>query len=259
MSAEPPGAEQPAFQRLQYAFTRHLRDPGTHPAPPGIEDRRLQIYRDLLYRNVERFVASNFPVLRRITPDARWHAMVRDYFARHVARTPLFPKMAQEFLRYLESERGDAGDPDFIAELAHYEWVEGALAIDARELDFTGVDEEGDWLAGVPVPSPLAWLLRYGYPVHRIGPQFQPAAPPEEPTYLVVYRDRRDEVGFMQLNAVSARLVGLIGEATGRTTRALLEQIAGELRHREPQAVIDGGLDILRRLKAKDVVLGVRA
>ena len=60
----------PDFQKLQYAFAAHLRDPAAHPAPAGIEDRRLQIYRELFYNNVEGLLASNFPVIRRVLGDA---------------------------------------------------------------------------------------------------------------------------------------------------------------------------------------------
>ena len=62
-----------AFQRVQYRFAAHLRDPKRNPAPRGIEPRRMKIYRELFYNNVEGFLANAFPVLRRITPDARWH------------------------------------------------------------------------------------------------------------------------------------------------------------------------------------------
>ena len=122
------------FQRLQYRFAAHLRDPRRHPAPRGIEARRMKIYRELFFNNVESFLATAFPVLRRITPEARWNAMARDFFARHESHQPLFRGIAAEFLRYLERERGRVkGDPPFLRELAHYEWVELALAVsDAR-------------------------------------------------------------------------------------------------------------------------------
>ncbi len=146
-----------SFTDLQYAFTRHIRDPQHAPAPEGIEDRRMAIYRDLLYRNVESFMANSFPVLRKIMADAAWHALIRDYFHTHQARTPLFPKMPYEFLQYLESGRGAlAGDFPFLYELAHYEWVELALAMDMRDIDMTHVDPHGDLLAGIPVLSELA-------------------------------------------------------------------------------------------------------
>ncbi len=249
---------RPEFVRLQYEFTKHIRDPELNPAPTGIEDRRLKIYRELLYNNIERFISNNFPVLRKITPDHEWHAMVRDYFAHHESHTPLFPKLPQEFLRYVETERADDGDPPFLAELAHYEWVESGLRFDTREISYRGIDRNGDLLARIPVVSPLAWSLTYRFPVHRIGPEFLPAEPPETPTYLVVYRDSEDEVGFMELNPVSARLIDLIRDDSGRTGQELLYTIANELEHHEPQRVIDGGTEILRHLKEREVVLGAK-
>ena len=248
----------PDFIRIQYEFTRHVRDPENHPAPCDIEDRRMRIYRELVYNNVESFIANNFPVLRKITRDERWHAMVRHYFSSHQAHTPLFPKMPQEFLRHLESERQDLDDPPFILELAHYEWVESALTLDVREIDMTDVDPEGDLLAGIPVMSPLAWPLAYQYPVHRIGPNYQPKKAPAEPTYLVIYRKRDDEVGFMELNPVTARLLENIQKDRRHSGRELLQRIAAELRHPDPETVVDGGLEIMRKLRARDVLLGAR-
>jgi hypothetical protein len=44
-------ADLPEFQRKQYEFAAHIRDPEKNAAPPGIEDRRLAIYRDLFFNN----------------------------------------------------------------------------------------------------------------------------------------------------------------------------------------------------------------
>ncbi|MGH8431178.1 MAG: HvfC family RiPP maturation protein, partial [Solimonas sp.] len=204
-----------AFQRVQRQFAAHLRDPGHHAPPPGIEDRRLQIYRELFYNNIEDCLANAFPVLRRLSPDAAWHARVRDFYARHQCHAPQFHQIAEEFLHYLDEERGEhPDDPPFLRELAHYEWVELALAIAEAEIGDVIADAAGDrqdrgsaaggrmpgaadLLDAVPLLSPLAWALSYDYPVHRIGPDFQPAAPGAQPTYLVVYRDRDDQVRFM--------------------------------------------------------------
>jgi len=248
-----------AFQGVQHAFTAHVRDPEGVAAPSGIEDRRMGIYRDLLYNNVESFLANSFPVLRRIHDDRGWHALVRDYFRAHRAHTPLFPRMPQEFVQYLERERcGEEGDFPFLAELAHYEWVEIALSLDPRDIGFEGIDPDGDLLAGAPAASPLAWPLACDFPVHRISPDHLPAAPPEQPTYLVVYRDRADHVGFMELNPVTARLLELVREEGGRTGRNLLLQIASELRHPEPESVVAGGSQALRELRDRDIVIGTK-
>lgn len=251
-------ADKPRFQEVQHAFTQHMRDPENNPAPEDIEDRRLEIYRGLLYRNVEGFIAGSFPVLRKITPDAKWHAMVRDYFRRHQSRTPLFPKMPQEFLQYLEQERYNEGDPPFLLELAHYEWVELALNLDTREIGMDGIDPDGDLLEALPVLNPLTWLLEYRYPVHKISPDFMPDHPPEQPAYLVVYRNKNDKVGFIELNPVSARLMELIQKSECSSGRNALETIARELGHPDPDVVIDGGLEIMQGLLQKGVLLGTR-
>lgn len=247
-----------SFTDLQRQFTRHLRDPDHAPAPPGLEERRVALYRDLIYRGVEGFLANSFPVLRKILTDEEWHPLMRDYLKRHRARTPLFPKMPQEFLRYLQDEREEDELPHpFIRELAHYEWVETALTIDSRTLRLEGVDADGDLLAAPPVLSELIWPLACAYPVHRIGPDYLPAAPPEQPTYLLVYRDRQDAVGFMELNPVSARLIDCLKSNQGKTGRAVLMDIAAELAHPDPEVVVNGGRDILESMREKDIVLGV--
>ncbi len=93
----------PEFIRRQYAFAANIRDPENNPAPEDIEDRRMQIYRELFYNNVENFISGTFPVLRRIYSDADWHGLVREYFSRHRSRTPLFHEIPREFLNWLET------------------------------------------------------------------------------------------------------------------------------------------------------------
>ena len=246
------------FRALQYRFAAHLRDPRRHRAPAGIEPRRMRIYADLFYNNVQGFLASAFPVLRRITPDARWHAMVRDFFARHESHQPLFHGIAAEFLKYLEHERGRVrGDPPFLLEMAHYEWVELALSLADVALTPSLADPNGDLLDGAPVLSPLAWPLSYTFPVHRIGPDFRPRKPAAQPTLLVVYRNRQDEVKFMEINAVTARLLELM-KGRRASGRRLLLRVARELKHPQPDAVVAQGAAILAGLRARDIVLGTR-
>ncbi len=246
------------FRRIQHVFTQHMRDPENNPAPEGIEDRRIGVYRELVYNNIEGFIANSFPVLRKITPDEQWHEMLRDYVCNHQAHTPLFPRMPLEFIQYLEDERhGHPEDPGFLLELAAYEWAEIAISLDTREIALDGIDVEGDLLAGVPVLNPLILPQTYQYPVHQISPDYLPDSPPEDPTYLLVYRRRDDEVGFLELNTVSARLVECIQDNNGKTGLQLLERIAEELKHHDPQVVINGGHEIMRDMHDKDILLGV--
>ena len=88
---------------IQRAFAAHIREPDLHAAPAGIEDRRMKIYRELFYNNIEGFISSAFPVLRKLYSDTDWHAMVRDFVHRHQSQTPYFLVISEEVLAYLEN------------------------------------------------------------------------------------------------------------------------------------------------------------
>lgn len=250
---------RPRFQDLQYRFAAHLRDPERNPPPEGIEDRRLRIYRDLVYNNVEGFLANAFPVLRRLYESRHWHGLVRGFFVRHVSHSPQFYQIAEEFLRYLEDEHEDRPeDPPFLRELAHYEWVELILALKDIDLEQIEADTHGDLLAGAPVLSPLAWPLAYRYPVHEIREDFQPQKADEAPTLLVVYRDRKDKVGFLKVNAATARLIERLEAEPETSGHEHLQALAAEMRHPDPAAVVEHGRVILEDLRRHDIVLGIR-
>lgn len=260
--AEPPSPAtgRPRFQQLQYAFAAHLRDPEHQPGPAGIEDRRLRIYRELFFNNVEGFLANAFPVLHQLTDTERWQALVRDFYARHRCQDPLFNGLAEEFLRYLQDERAPPDDdPPWLLELAHYEWVELALSIADESLDPVLADPNGDLLAGPPCLSPLAWPLVYEYPVHRIGPEFQPERQGEQPTCLVVYRCRQDEVRFLEINLPTARLLELTATQPAASGRELLLQVATELgQGDQPGPLLAAGAGMLQGLRQRDILLGTR-
>lgn len=219
----------------------------------------MRVYRDLVYNNIQNFIANSFPVIRKITADEQWHEMLRDYINRHQAHTPLFPKMPQEFLQYLEHERGDhLEDPPFLLELAHYEWIEMALSIDSREIDLMGIDPQGDLLEGIPVLNPISVALAYNWPVHEIGPTNIPAEQPIEKTYFVVYRKQDDVIGFTVLNPVSAKLIEYIQADEKQSGRDILVKIAQQLNHPEPETVIRGGLEIMSGFLDKGILLGIK-
>lgn len=250
-------ADRPAFQDIQYAFAAHIRDPERHGAPEGIEDRRMKIYRQLFFNNVAHLLSRTFPVLFKILGKERWDRLIRDYFANHESHTPLFLEMPREFLHFLEQERGDVeDDPPFLYELAHYEWVELALSIDEREPSLDNVDPNGNLLDAWPEISPLVWSVRYRYPVHTISPDNQPSEPPEMPTFLVVHRKSDGSIGFLEINAVTARLIELLAEEDLPSGRAALIQIAEELDHPRPKKVVSGGLEILEDLRRREIIIG---
>ncbi|QNP40279.1 HvfC family RiPP maturation protein [Lysobacter solisilvae (ex Woo and Kim 2020)] len=250
---------RPAPARLreqQLELTRHLRDPRHVAAPSGIEDRRLAIYRDLLFNNIDSLLAGNFPVMRRLLGEARWKAMVRDFYRDHRAQTPLFPEIAREWLRYLESL--PQLEPPFLRELAHYEWVELALQIAEARVEDVAHDPHGDLLEGAPVVSPLAWPLAYAWPVHRLGPEFQPDEAPPAPTFLLLRRETDGNVRFSQLSPLAFRLLVRLDEAPRLSGREQLVALAQEAGVAADAAFLAQGGALLEQMRDNGTLLGTR-
>lgn len=253
--------ERSPFQDKQYAFAAHLRDPDNVPAPGGIEDRRMAVYRELFFNNLFSLLGTFFPVLRKIYGDAGWRHLVRQFMKHHKAETPYFLKLPEEFLTFLQQSYAPREDDfAFLSELAHYEYVELALSISTDENDLDGVDPEGDLLAGVPVKSVLAWAFAYHYPVQRISPEFLPSEPAEQPVYLAVFRRADDKVRFLELNAVTAALLDAVeNNQDGLTGEQLLRKLAVTIHFPDADALLGHGLEALEEMRQLDILTGARS
>lgn len=238
------------------ALAAHARDPAAHPGPPGIEARRLKVYSDLLYNNIEGLLAGNFPVIRKTLGDAAWHALVRRFFAGHHSRTPLFTRIGRELIDFLESDAGLDPQRPWLVELAHYEWAE--LALQLSEALPPAHDPHGDLLEGVPVLSPLAWPLSYRWPVANIGPDCLPRAIPDAPTLVLLRREADGSVHFSALSPLLFRLLELVGANDDATGRALLRQLAEEAGQADFDAFLSQAVPMLARLHAEGVLPGTR-
>jgi len=243
----------PEFQRFQQAFIAHIRDPKAHPRPAGVDARRMNVYNELLFNNVEGFLLACFPVLRQVLGARKWKRLVRAFFSTHRSRTPYFRQIPDEFVQFLQNEWAPPeGYPPFTLALAHYEWIELVLSVSNRSVE-CAVDSQGDLLDGVPLLNPVLANLRYEWPVQRIAPRRR--VQPEE-TWLLVFRDAQDEVRFSEINAFTARLLALLESGT-LTGRAALETIALESRHPDPALIVRAGGALLEDLRARGAILGV--
>ena len=254
-------ADRPKFQQQQYAFAAHIRDPQKAPAPDGIEDRRMAIYRELFFNNLKSLLSNMFPVLKKLHSDQHWRRLVRKFMQQHQAHTPYFLQLPAEFLDFLQNEYElEPDDFPFLVELAHYEYIELALSVSEETNDMEGVDAEGDLLAGIPVKSALAWAFAYQYPVHRISSDFLPDAPAEQPVYLAVYRGSDDKVGFLELNAVTAGLLNAIEEnEAGLTGEELLRKLAADIGYSDVDAFVEHGASALGEMRSLEILIGARS
>ncbi len=244
-----------ASLQLQGEFAALVRT-GLGPAEQvGIEVRRLRVYRELVERNLQGFLDSGFPVLRRTLSGADWAHWGRRFRIEHRCQTPFFHEISAEFVAFLQGlAPTQAPPPVWMQELAHYEWTELELDLASEELPTKGGSMPPNWNQHVPVLSPLARLLQYRHPVHRIGGE---GVDPEDlaPTGLVAWRDRAHQVRFMEVNPLSMAVLELCrtGELTGVE---VLTQLARDAQM-EPAELVPFGQTLLSDLEAKDILLVV--
>ncbi len=237
----------------QARFAAHLRDPELHAPPDGIDERRMQVYRELYFNNIQSLLAGNFPVIRRTLGEDRWLALVRAFCRGHRAQTPLFSEIAQEFILFLDTTPHQVDAP-WLLELAHYEWIE--LALQISDAPLPAHDPHGDQLTGVPVCSPWYRALAYQWPVHRIGPGYQPVAPPAQPTLLLARRDAGGGIVFSELSPLLFRLLERLEAAPLLSGRAQLLALATEAGLGADEGFLRDGAAMLRQLRECGCLLG---
>ncbi|MGS2721839.1 HvfC family RiPP maturation protein [Paraglaciecola aestuariivivens] len=242
-----------SFKTIQHAFMQHLKDPDNQEFTLGVEDRRLKIYRELFFNNVMGFLDSGFPVLKSIYSQDEWLRLGREFFSKHQCRSPFFVDISKEFVEFLSnSYELKAADPVFLAQLAHYEWLE--LDVSIRQSD----QQQRPWQPEQGIEwvqfSELASLVSYEYPVHQISQEFQPSQP-SEPIYLVVYRDAEDAVQFSLLNAVSAFLLNSIIQNGKMNLMQLNDLMAESMPQLSPKQLQDSIKEVLQQLLEQQVLI----
>jgi len=234
-------------------LAHYVRDPAGCAPPPGMEARRLAIYRRLFYGNIESMLASGFPVLSASLGSTNWHRLMQDFYAHYRSQTPLFTELAPEFALYLEQGVAERLKlPLWLAELAHYEQVETVLLLSNAQPP--AVHPSADLLDTVLVLSELAWPLAYQWPVCDIGPAYLLEQPLSEPTLLLAQRKADDKVHFSRLAPLAYTLLASVQQqqCTGLQHLAALAESMGVTL----EAVLPSGQALLEQLFLQGVISG---
>lgn len=249
---------KPSLFQQQTTLGQYLRDPDVNPPPGEMDPARAQVYRDLVFNNLSSLLSGTFPVLIRILGQEHWRSLVRSFLRDYRARTPKFGEIAQEFVEFLAADPRvlTEGDwPPFMVELAHYEWVE--MALQQSEETPLAVGDAGLLLHRPLHVSPLAWPLAYVWPVHKVGPDYQPDAAPSQPTLLLVRRAEDWSVKFSELSPLAWRLLQRVGEYLELTGLEQLHGLAVEVGIAADTAFLENGQELLQQMHGEAVV-GIR-
>lgn len=215
----------PTLAETLGTFTSHLRQPTVNPAPAGVDERRVGIYRELVYNNIESCLSSAFPVVQEILSAGTWDLLLLEFIATYRAQTPYFSRLPSEFVSFLEQCDLALHDTPFLPELARYEWLELELYLqpDSAERPTPDTsDIEHMPLGLIDAALPGLW----DYPVQLISSD--PATQAAQTTYLMIYRDADGDVHFMALQAMAYLVLVTLQAATAErcylsATEILLE------------------------------------
>ncbi|CAM4112592.1 HvfC family RiPP maturation protein [Pseudoalteromonas ostreae] len=242
------------FIETQQVFMAHIRAPEAQPKPGDIEDRRMAIYRDLFFNNINGFISSGFPVLKTLYCDDDWVKLVRRFFAEHDCQSPFFLDIAGEFIYYLSHDYVlQPSDPVFMLELAHYEWIELDVSIAHTDSTECAITDE---VTEVPLyMSSCARNLSYQFAVQHISADFQPQQPSEQPHYFVVYRDTDDEVQFLATNAMTALLLAIIDTTPSIKFASLVKKVALQAPQFTTEQLVQGATATLCAMVERGIIV----
>lgn len=254
-------AHLPSFQRYQLEFTQHLRDPKHHPRPKGVPAERMAVYKEIVFNNIVESISACFPVAQQVLGKRAWRKLLQAFVREHSASTPIFRKMPEEFLVFLTASHAETQQlPAYFASLCHYEWIELFVAYmpiskaEINETEANHVSPTGNLLKNEPIFTGAMQLLNYDYAVHKISSRRKPKS--QEETQLLVYRNAQDDVKFIEINAITFKLITLIQQQAMTGEQALI-LLASELNHLQPETIIQFGLTVLEDLRKQGVILGV--
>ena len=216
-----------SLTEIQRSFARHLRDPEQVAVPEGLDARRVGVYRELVFNNISSLLSGFFPVIFSLVSDDKWNGLIAEFIREFQALTPYFPRLPEEFICFLSERDKHHDEPDFLLELAHYEWIELSLFMSEEECLDSPLSEGLRQDAPLRLSS-LAIPLAYHYPVHQISLDNQPAERPVKPSYLLVFRNAHDDVCFYELQSLSYQLLLKIEDTPGRTAVQWVETLALE-------------------------------
>ncbi len=249
------------FKKIQLQFTNYLRNPEDAEIPDNIEPRRMAIYEELVFNNIESFLSNGFPVIRSLYSEKHWLDIVQQFIKHHRCETPLFAEITLEFIDYISSKgRYLLEEYPFLLELAHYEWVEVSVIyadeenVSESELLEQSTLTDEQWLSLSPRVSSMMHLLAYEYPVQQISRDNIPTEKSETGVFLTVYRNLNDEIGFMELNAVSYRLLESIdGEISGQQ---LIDNLGYEMGYEDNAKLYPQAIEMMKGFKQRNILLG---
>lgn len=238
-----------ALYKFQHEYSAFLKGAPDTQRPQGVPSRQSKVYEELLFNNLCSFVDKCFPVARAALPKHTWHQLCQAFFRDWPCSTPYFLQIPREFADFLASAKVPDALPEWLAELAHYEWIE--LYVDTHTGKVITAAETERAETGPLKTNPTLQILQYQWPVQKISATFKPAE--KEPTHLLVFRNSAHNVEFMATNMITAALLEII-EQTPATLDVTIQTLSRLVNHIAPDQLKEFAEPIVKNLLAKQAL-----
>ncbi len=221
------------YQHVQTAFSDWIRQPD-RMLPSGIEARRMQVYHDLLYHNIESFITHCYPICQAMLPAGQWTALVDGFFRHGQCDSPYYYDISLHFREFI-AHVAEADSPypplteiclahPWLCELLQYEWL--GLYVDMAET--TWLPPAVDRSADAPIIlRTTCWVLAYQYPVQQWTVDDHPSTPTRAPICLLVYRTADFALRVYPLHPLWAYLLEQL-QQTGALRPSRLTQLLAD-------------------------------
>lgn len=194
-----------SLQDFQLAFGDYLRSQ-LHEEDNPIPKRIGQLYQELIFNNLKGFINQCFPVCQTVMTAEQWKTLTLKFFQQGELTSPYFTEINKHFVDFLyeltEENKLALNVPNYMPDLAHYEWVELMLDIYPNEnVGNVLYSHEGKSI----VLNPDMQNLHYPWAVHHISANTKPTE--QTDTFLLVYRTPEHKIAFMETNALTHLLM----------------------------------------------------
>jgi len=236
------------FQKTQQSFASRIRHNNSAPCPDGIDVERMKVYEECFFNGINELLSNAFPVIYEVLTEFEWHSLIKKFYATHHSQSPLFYEIPQEFLEYLIKSNSLVEKYPFIIELAHYEWME--LTLDLAIGEISKPDKEIDLDNNKFILSPLAEVIAYNYPVHKIKKNY---IPQKKIVFICIYRNYKYEIKFIELNKLSARIL-LMLKGNALYINDVMQELINNSESGKSKKIIDANIKVIKKLILSGVI-----
>jgi uncharacterized protein len=139
---------------------------GIYSPIPGVNERNIHRYRDLIYNIIDDSIQAAFPLSFNLLKKEEWEKMIKDFFGSHYCQSPQIWQMPGELITFLDNSNYKLLKKyPFLKDLLLFEWFEVELYM-MEDLEVPTYKTDEIYIDNNLVLNPELKILILKFPVH---------------------------------------------------------------------------------------------